>query len=288
MKYLITTIAAVVLVGCGETQQSAPAETKPVELVAEAETVELITEAVKQIPLKANAPDITIHDAAGDGNIESVKQFLASGTDVNAKFGDGTTPLHWAVTFGHKEIAELLIARGANVNAKTRSGITPLHKAAAFADNPKIAELLIAKGAKVNSMTQYGTTPLHSAADNGNKRLAELLIAKGAEINQEGDNGETPLDRAIDNYPETAELLRKHGAKRGEKKGEFHYAIALGSISEVEVLLADGANVNEIATLYGSASTPLDAAIKMRQEEIADLLRKHGGKTGEELKAEGK
>jgi ankyrin repeat protein len=34
--------------------------------------------------------------------------------------------------------------------------------------------------------------------------------------------------------------------------------------------------------------TPLDRAIQLNQTEIADLLRKHGGKTGEELKAEGK
>ena len=34
--------------------------------------------------------------------------------------------------------------------------------------------------------------------------------------------------------------------------------------------------------------TPLDWAIEANRTEIADLLRKHGGKTGEELKAEGK
>ena len=34
--------------------------------------------------------------------------------------------------------------------------------------------------------------------------------------------------------------------------------------------------------------TPLDEAINCKHNEIADLLRKHGGKTGEELKAEGK
>ena len=34
--------------------------------------------------------------------------------------------------------------------------------------------------------------------------------------------------------------------------------------------------------------TLLDIAIKNNHNEIADLLRKHGGKTGEELKAEGK
>ena len=33
---------------------------------------------------------------------------------------------------------------------------------------------------------------------------------------------------------------------------------------------------------------PLDTAILGKRTEIADLLRKHGGKTGEELKAEGK
>jgi len=34
--------------------------------------------------------------------------------------------------------------------------------------------------------------------------------------------------------------------------------------------------------------TPLDAAIKSNQTEFANLLRKHGAKTGAELKAEGK
>jgi hypothetical protein len=32
----------------------------------------------------------------------------------------------------------------------------------------------------------------------------------------------------------------------------------------------------------------LNQAIRRKHSEIADLLRKHGGKTGEELKAEGK
>jgi ankyrin repeat protein len=36
------------------------------------------------------------------------------------------------------------------------------------------------------------------------------------------------------------------------------------------------------------SNTPLDSAIKDKHTETADLLRKHGGKTGEELKAEGK
>jgi len=59
MKHLLlTTIAAVVLVGCEESQQSVPApEAKPVEPVVEAAQPE---------PSTAKAPDISIHDAAED------------------------------------------------------------------------------------------------------------------------------------------------------------------------------------------------------------------------------
>ena len=94
MKHiLLTTIAAVLVVGCGP-----------------------------------KAPDISIRDAAYDGNIEVVKQHLAAGTDVNGKVDDGWewTPLHNAARNGHKEIIELLIAAGADVNAKDGTGRTPL------------------------------------------------------------------------------------------------------------------------------------------------------------------
>ena len=74
--------------GCGESQQSAPApETKPVEPVAEvparpsappveAKPVEPVAEAASPEPPTAKAPDISIHFAAWDGNIEAVKQLL--------------------------------------------------------------------------------------------------------------------------------------------------------------------------------------------------------------------
>ena len=239
MKLLLTTIAAVLVVGCGESQQSAPApEAKP-----EPTTVE--------------APDIDIHEAARIGNIEAVKQHLAAGTDVNAKADafSGKTPLHLAVLKGQKEIVELLIAKGADVNAKTDDE----------------------------------WTPLHDVGDNN--EIAELLIAKGANVNARDDEGGTPLDYA---RGETADLLRKHGGKAKAPDIPIHVAVIMGKIEAVKQHIAAGTDVN---AKNDRGMTPLDWAIKQifqtrhspavqqKHTEVADLLRKHGGKTADWFKA---
>ena len=114
MKHLLlTTIAAVVLVGCGP-----------------------------------SAPDISIHEAAMDGDIEAVQQHLAAGADVDTRDDViGWTPLHFATDGSHMEIAELLIAEGADVNAKNSAGLTPLDKAT-NKNNYEIADLLRKHGGK--------------------------------------------------------------------------------------------------------------------------------------------
>ena len=162
MKPLLTiTIAVVLLVGCATTQSPEPPTAK--------------------------APDISIYEAAREGNIEAVKQHIAAGTDVNAK-DDALewTPLFMAAGKGHKEIVELLIAKGADVNAKTSR--------------------------------KDGWTPLHDAAKYGRKETIELLIAKGADMNANSDDYGTPLDWAINGrQAETINFLRKHGGKTGEE-----------------------------------------------------------------------
>ena len=147
---LITTIAAVVLVGCGP---------------SEAERA--------------------LVGAAESGNIEAVKQHLAAGTDVNAKNYDGSIPLYSAAERGHKEIVKLLIAKGADVNAKQREdGATPL-LIAAVAGQKEIAELLIADGADVNAKMNNGMTPLDCSAlipPSSNKtEIVDLLRKHGGE-----------------------------------------------------------------------------------------------------------
>jgi ABC-type phosphate transport system substrate-binding protein len=126
MKLIITTIAAVLLVGCGESQQQTvpdPTEVKLVEPVAEAAKPELpVTTAeaqppqpVAEVPVqdaKAANPQANraLMAAARDGNIEAIKQQLAAGADVNAIDDEGLTPLD---RFRDEETAALLYKHGA-------------------------------------------------------------------------------------------------------------------------------------------------------------------------------
>ena len=151
MKHLLlTTIAAVLLVGCGNPEA-----------------------------------DRALIDATEAGDIESIKQHLAAGADVNATDEVGWTPLHHAIVFNEKK-------------------------------QMKIVELLIDKGADVNAKNWEGGTPLHYAALTGRKEIAELLIDNGADVNEKTDDGRTPLDFTKQTKQKAiAALLRKHGGKTG-------------------------------------------------------------------------
>ena len=61
----------------------------------------------------------------------------------------------------------------------------------------------------------------------------------------------------------------------------LHHSVLLADNETVMILIDNGADVN--AKDEKNDKTPLDMAV---QQQIIDLLRKHGGKTGEELKAE--
>ena len=102
---------------------------------------------------------------------------------------------------------------------------------------------------------------LLEACEKGDVDAVNQCIADGMDVNIKDTDGRSPL------------LV---GAMEGHKK-------------IVEILLVKGADVN---AKTNNGETPLDNTTNPDNqndtEATADLLRKHGGKTGEELKAEGK
>ena len=272
MKHLLlTTIAAVLVVGCGPS--------KP--------------------------PDISIHEAARTGNIEAVKQHLTGGADVNAKGIGGMTPLHRAAREGHKEVAELLITKDAYVNAKSESGLfigaTPLDEAIKR-KQADVADLLRKHGGKYGSITGAAKVgdvealkeflaagvdasaigPLSAAASGGHKEFVELLIANGANVAAKNEYGSTPLHNAA--TKEIAQLLITNGADINAKINDGSsplIAAAMKGHKEVaELLIAKGADVNARSeSVLGEGKTALAWAVEQSHPEIANLLRKPGGKT---------
>ncbi|MDP6527160.1 MAG: ankyrin repeat domain-containing protein, partial [Kiritimatiellia bacterium] len=118
----------------------------------------------------------------------------------------------------------------------------------------------IATGADVNAKDKdmyRGATPLHPAAALGHKEISELLIANGANVNVKNEAGYTPL----------------HLAASSGQKTTIGLLISLDYFTRFKEAI-------EQNTTNGDVHHSID--------ETISLLRKHGGKTGEELKAEGK
>ena len=258
MKILLTTIAAFILAGCDPH--------------------------IDSVFLGRNESKFL--GDVGRGDTKAVKAYLDKGGNVNLQDEPGMTPLHHAVNGNwngaNLDTIKLLIERGANVNAIDDTHDTPLH----LCNNKEIAELLIDKGANVNAKTRRaGETPLfkatHGAAQGASKSyqkylgLTKMLLAKGADVNVKRKTGS----------------MIKDDEPYRDKSGDTVLHQVVRSYSEkhasevAELLITNGAQINE-RNIRGN--TPLDEALLNQRNKTADLLRKHGGKTGEELKAEGK
>ena len=317
--FLLTTIAAVVLVGT--------AFADPIHDAArDGDLAGVQAELDKGVDVNALTKygSSAMHAAAQYGHKDVVELLITKGANVNAKSEGGATPLHNATWNGHMEIVELLISKGADVNAKTPNGSTPLHDAA----NKEVAELLISSGADVNAKDTFGKTTLdwvsiiiyapepsedkaarketatllrehggkhgtiHGAAAGGDVEAVKEFLAAGVDADATSELFEqTPLHfAAFHGHKEIAELLIANGADVNAtddvmEKTPLHIAVEEGHKEIVELLIGAGANVNApLDDLFiDGYSTPLDRAIELEHPEIADLLRKHGGMTEWEL-----
>ncbi len=163
--------------------------------------------------------DVTILDAARDGDEAAVRALLRAGTDVNEAGGDGMTPLHWAAERGHAGVVEILLGASADVSAVTRIGsYTPLHLASRRGDAGGVEALLDAGADPEAVTTNSGVTPLHLASSAaGGAGAVAALLERGADPNaRESAAGQTPLIFAASaNQPESILELLRRGADPG-------------------------------------------------------------------------
>ncbi len=120
--------------------------------------------------------------AVDDNDLESIRQMLADGVDINTPaIGDGTA-LIIAVKKDNQTMVQALLDLGADVNQSSRGDGNPLITAA-MTNNLALAQLLIGHGADVNQIVPRDETPLINATRDGYLEMSQLLVENGADVN---------------------------------------------------------------------------------------------------------
>jgi ankyrin repeat protein len=216
--------------------------------------------------------------AAYAGHNEVVDALLANGSDVNALDKQGSTAIMYAARNGHTLIVESLLAKGAEVNVQaTNNGCTALVLAAAWG-RTKIADALLERQAHANVQNKEGNTALICAAREGHREIVDKLLASDAEVSFQNGEGNTALILAASNgHCEIFESLLAKGAEVNVRNSEGATALILaarnGHRAIVDSLLANGAEVNVQATNNGN--TALILAADFGHSEIVESLLAH-------------
>lgn len=151
-------------------------------------------------------------------NLEAVKNLLKK-TKVNLNWQDsnGRTALALAAGLGNAEITKFFIAARANPNIANKIGLTPLMEAAWY-DNAEVVAGLLASGALPNMQNSLGFTALMRAAREGHKSVVVTLLAAGANPELTNKMCHSAYDLALnENKPEIAQLLQDACSKRRQK-----------------------------------------------------------------------
>ena len=110
----------------------------------------------------ANPHGNALQIASKFGYLNIVKYLVEmKNADVDNTGYNNSTPLHYACQEGHLEIVKYLYSRGANLEAKDGDGNTPLHKAAS--SDIEIVKFLLLKGANKHALNNEGKQPSEMA-----------------------------------------------------------------------------------------------------------------------------
>jgi ankyrin repeat protein len=116
-------------------------------------------------------------------------------------------------------------------------------------------------------------------------RVKALVMSDAACVRERGahDIALIAYSALGDQRPEIADFLLKSGASVQAKAlggvTTLHLAASKGYVQLAEVLLAHGADVNALVKSREQDITPLAAAVKAKQDKMADFLKSKGGRT---------
>jgi ankyrin repeat protein len=211
--------------------------------------------------------------ASRTGNVDAMKVLLDHGAEVNVKETlRGTTALMWAADEGHAPAIQLLIQHGADIKAQSDPAERGRGPALGKSNDPrKQVEALgkaLAAGIPTPQLGAVGTTSLIPTVPD--KRGT---AARGPRKPANGGAAEQGVDQNDDAAVAAFGFRGRPAPKDGGGLTPLVYATRANDLDSVKVLLAAGADVNQV-TGYGWS--PLLVATQNRYYKLATYLLEHG------------
>jgi ankyrin repeat protein len=178
-------------------------------------------------------------EAISNGDAATVRELVdADATLAGCRNDEGLSARMLALYRGDVDMLEALVDSGPELD---------VFEAAGLGAEERLEELLAHEPHCANARAADGFTPLHFAAFFGHPGAVRILLEAGADVN---DVAQNPM-----------------------RVQPLHSAAAAGSREIVELLLERGAEPN--AEQEGG-HRPLDAARQNGDDELAELLIRHG------------
>jgi quinoprotein dehydrogenase-associated probable ABC transporter substrate-binding protein len=260
---------------------------KPVAAPVESTAVTLKARAIRLAELKTALaqgadPGEELQNAVTANDLDRVRYLTTRGAPLEARDGEGDTPLINAARFGFDAVATYLLEHKADPNIADRSGWTPL-SFAAWADDAALVGALARHGAALEAKDKDELSALAIAAQNGKRRAVEALVAAGADLNAPvAKGGYSPLMLAsVSGSDEIVKALIDHGAKVNAANAGGVTALmiaAAGNHSRVAALLLQAGAV--IGARSEDGRTALSIAQANNNEAIVKLLQEAAQRSG--------
>jgi ankyrin repeat protein len=152
------------------------------------------------------------------GDMNSAKQLMRDGADINALGTSGITPLLWAELGLQPAAMQQMLELGANPDLSGNpgpdgEGLPPPVILAAGSGQVALLRILLEKKANPNIVAS-GISPMTAAMRKGCLECAELLLQYGADVNLPADDVTPFAAAAVHGRYDLTIWLLKHGYRR--------------------------------------------------------------------------